>query len=151
MTCASITRNSIAYRRWMCLCCWCWLVFVGWNRQTSIHAFEPRLSPRLVLQPLLGGPAWLRVHVQVSLVDSHQDNNNNKFDFVPLHPTDPSTLWRLMTLRAVPGQIRVFDSTHAPSLLFCQQYKDNQLHLINNNCWTFALQLFFYLQNDRKS
>jgi hypothetical protein len=118
----------------------------------KVNGIKPQLKPRLVLQPLIGGPSWLKLHVQLHLVedvDNSNDNNRNqmrhKFDFVPLQATDPQTLIQLLTLQTVPGEIRTFQSTHPPSLQFCQQYNNDELHLIFNNCWTFAAKLYWYL------
>lgn len=118
-----------------------------WKIPTKVNALEPRFIPQFTFQPLIGGPSWLKLHVQVNLVDSYDSNDSNndnnntqirhKFDFVPLDAADPKTLLRLLTLQSVPGQIRTFQSTHSPSLQFCQQY-NTQLHLMYNNCWTFA-------------
>ncbi|GAX24743.1 hypothetical protein FisN_4Hh301 [Fistulifera solaris] len=119
---------------------------------TKANVIKPQLKPRLVLQPLIGGPSWLKVHVQVHLVELDDNGDNriknpirHKFDFVPLNPSDPRTLARLLTLQSVPGEIRTFQSTHQPSLRFCQQYNNNELHLIFNNCWIFAAKLYWYL------
>ena len=120
------------------------------TRPAVVDALEARLTPQFMLKPLIGGPSWLKVHVQVNLVVDDDDTsiNNNQirhtFDFVPLDATNPQTLVRLITLQSVPGQIRTFQSTHPPSLRFCQQYNNKEMHLISNNCWTFACQFYLY-------
>ena len=93
----------------------------------------------LRFSPLIGGPAFLPLHVEVIIAveeanrgsSTKQKQNmdtiyirkaNNlsvfkepsqlhRFDFLPEKPTDPSTLTRLLTLKAVPGRLRY--RTHA--------------------------------------
>ena len=92
--------------------------------------------------PLIGGPSWLPVHCQV-IVD-----NKNVFDFVPLNATEPSTLQKLVTLEPVPAMartriqgVRSDSSSYVDKAAqFCENY-DKELHLVTNNCWTFAFEL----------
>ena len=88
----------------------------------------------LRFSPLIGGPSFLPLHVEVIIiVDGDINNseemimdtvyirrNNNlsatflnkqqlqfhRFDFLPERPTDPSTLARLSSLQGVPGNLR---------------------------------------------
>jgi len=129
---------------------------------------------RLYLQasPLIGGPSWLPLHVQVVI---ESDSDRYKWDFVPLDPTEPSTLGRLLFLQAVPGEIRSLSTKQisgdeqeqvlnkpesmipkTESLLlraqeFCDSYQDRNLHLLYNNCWTFAFQLCSHLGTEEPS
>ena len=112
----------------------------------------------LKLAPLVGGPKWLPVHVKVILYDAHG------FDFVPLNPTSVDTLQKLLTFQAVPAEARIIlpskssDSTttstseEATYVLrareFCTQY-DKDLHLIKNNCWSFAFDIINYIMAER--
>ena len=101
----------------------------------------------LKLSPLVGGPTWLPVHVKVFFCDDHG------FDFVPLNPISVDTLEKLLTLQAVPAEARIlpsrYSSTSEPYVLraqeFCSQYT-KKLHLINNNCWSFAFDIINYVR-----
>lgn len=105
---------------------------------------------QLKLAPLIGGPSWLPLHVKVVVEDSHT------WDFVPLNATSPSTLQSLLRLQSVPGEIRHYrqgrDTTAAASSpriqraqAFVDAYTNRDLNLIQNNCWTFALMLYWHL------
>lgn len=121
----------------------------------------------MILQtsPLIGGPPWLPLHVQLFLVwieydDDHDDDETTiscccrgwyGWDFVPVRATEFQTLRRLLTLQNTTGVIRCLKKSHLEwaddkwliidmAHTYCQRYNQN-LHLVNNNCWTFALQL----------
>ena len=179
--------------------------------------------------PLVGGPRFLPLHVELMLqnaqcrvedtrtsIDSGLANLSppqtissvpatkmlHRFDFLPENPSDPNTLFRLLTLRTVPGMVRyrkkdvvaggmsqldargftVFrqllfseqndlvisvgrlpltcdiagfegigiDSEVATAVRFSEQYQDRQgeLHLLRNNCLTFALELLGHLRTE---
>ena len=109
---------------------------------------------RLQAAPLIGGPSWLPVHVKVLVGET------NSFDFVPLDATSPTTLRKLISLRRVPAEARVKTATTdcdqdlqtRRALEFCDAYSKD-LHLISNNCWTFAYELidFILRENDLSS
>ena len=112
----------------------------------------------LQVEPLIGGPSWLKLHVQVIL--EFEGTRRYKFDFVPLNPTEPETLQKLVQLQAVPAEWRFLASDKSPqgaledqfiqkAKLFCEKY-DSQLHLISNNCWIFAFQLYRHLMETSK-
>ena len=67
----------------------------------SAAVTEPRVL--LKLSPLIGGPKLLRVHSQL-FVDSGAGIDG--WDFVPKEATKKTTLARLITLRAAPGDSR---------------------------------------------
>jgi hypothetical protein len=128
---------------------------------------------QLQVQPLIGGPSWLPLHV-TCVVDHH-----HKWDFISLNATCSRTLQSLLSLQSVPGEIRytctctatrtiistatatATDGTNnenKSSLLlvpekkkvhqahqFVQNYDNRNLHLVTNNCWTFALMLYWHL------
>lgn len=109
---------------------------------------------QLQLSALIGGPAWLPVHVKVIIDKRHV------FDYVPRNAASTDTLKRLVTLQAVPAQARRSwiadeedDTTNNMYARraedFCEQYTKD-LHLIRNNCWTFAFEMIHYvtLQNE---
>lgn len=63
--------------------------------------------------PLIGGPSFLPLHVEVILF--HQattpsistiPSHLHRLDFLPQTPTDPQTLFKLLTLQSVSSQIR---------------------------------------------
>lgn len=85
----------------------------------------------LRFSPLIGGPPFLPLHVEVILGTASNNSyaefmdkkiyvrrtNNlsflkehatqlHRFDFLPMNPTDPSTISRLLTLRSVPAKVR---------------------------------------------
>lgn len=77
---------------------------------------------------------------------------DHTWDFVPLNATSPSTLKALLSLQSVPGEIRhrsVNDAVVSPraqrAIEFVDSYKNRDLHLIQNNCWTFALMLYWHV------
>ena len=59
----------------------------------------------LRFSPLIGGPRFAPVHVEVMLADE-STGTLHRFDFVPADATDPTTLAMLLTLRSVPGILR---------------------------------------------
>lgn len=84
----------------------------------------------LRLSPLVGGPTFLPLHVEVMIITHMLQTQKmdtiyirsdtsfssmpfyedslifHRFDFLPENPTDPSTLARLFTLQSVPGTVR---------------------------------------------
>jgi hypothetical protein len=124
------------------------LVILGWLLLLSplpLLAFSIQATSRIQLQPspLIGGPAWLPVHVKVVIDEKYV------FDYVPRNAASTETLKRLVTLQAVPAQARSWiaedeDDTHniyaQRAQEFCEQYSKD-LHLIRNNCWTFAFEM----------
>jgi hypothetical protein len=119
--------------------CSLWIVvMIGWIVSCT-QALQLRLAP------LIGGPSWLPLHVKV-IVDS-----DNSWDFVPLNATSPDTLKSLLMLQPVPGEIRHFQKSSPTSLRaqraqdFVDSYTNRDLHLIQNNCWTFALMLYWHV------
>jgi hypothetical protein len=135
----------------------------------------PPLVITLKPSPLLGGLKWLQVHVKVVLVSS-VSGETHSWDFVPMNATQPETLVKLLSLRAVSGELRYQNrparqisysdsngndgeeeenslrttTTIATKELvaraneFCVTYSPD-LHLVRNNCWTFALSLLNHL------
>lgn len=114
-----------------------------------------KFDVKLKASPLIGGPSWLPVHVKVVLqVDGIRDL---VWDFVPLNATERETVQQLVQLKAVPGRIRLpdvsFSSTRDANVLeilaeaekYCDSYGNTDLHLLWNNCWTFAVPLYFHL------
>lgn len=108
---------------------------------------------KLQLSPLIGGPAWLPVHCKVVVDDSYL------FDFIPLNAASTETLQKLISLQAVPATVRTTQNNNnrggddddeltklylERAVQFCQEY-EKQLHLINNNCWSFAFDLLRYI------
>ena len=69
------------------------------------------LNVFLRLSPLIGGPKFLPLHVEIILSDNTSNGVASatvlhRFDFVPAMPTDPMTLGKLLTLQSVPGLVR---------------------------------------------
>lgn len=108
------------------------------------------LSPQLRRKPLIGGPPWLKVHVQVCVT------NELTCDFIPLDATKDSTLAKLITLQSVPGEIRTIWRVREETIVarraidYCEKYESTDLHLLYNNCWTFALGLLWHLYEEGK-
>ena len=161
---------------------------------------------RLETSPLIGGPAWLPLHVKVVLKNRELFH---QWDLIPIDATNATTLQKLISLQPVPAQIRyrlyatsqksidqvssqqellgtkIYDADTLPKMSgntnmtidnaivptekyfvlnldedcvgqeqlyieqahrFCQSYlvrTNMKLHLIRNNCWTFAFQLVY--------
>ena len=118
-----------------------------------LHMAES-VSVSLKLSPLIGGPSFLPVHVKVVVDEDHM------YDFVPINPTNPITIRRLMLLQSVPGEIRSRGLRHSTSSNCCRlvktaekfvsDYDDTNLHLLHNNCWTFAMQLLWKLWQEAR-
>jgi hypothetical protein len=135
---------------------------------------QPNCFVGLQVSPLIDGPGWLPVHVRVVL---ETESCEHKWDFVPLKPSEPATLSQLVLFQAVPGEIRYFvspmmDNANAKEIdmendlvpssavtsteavavglarEFCELYPDRTLHLVTNNCWTFAFQLYSFLSQE---
>jgi hypothetical protein len=127
------------------------------------HSWMPTIpitrGIQLKTAPLIGGPSWLPIHVKVVVGNSHT------FDYVPLNATSPSTLKSLIGFHAVPAQARVqvlqsFDAPPPSSSIgddysverakeFCEDYSKD-LHIVTNNCWTFAFELIKYIIRGRE-
>lgn len=127
-----------------------WSVFL--QRLTARGFSVPIISDgmiRLEMHPLLGGPSWLPVHVKVVVGEV------NRYDFVPQNATSPETLKKLLSLQDVPADARSFLSDQCDDLYsrranrFCQEYSKD-LHLITNNCWTFAFELVQFLVDEEE-
>ena len=136
--------------------CAAWVMF-----QQSLPNRRNKLG--LEVQPLIGGPQWLKVHVKCVLALDGDFSAGavrcHKFDFVPRNATSPSTLRNLVLMRSVPADARYFPPRD-PSLSetekdtvekaksFCESYGANaDLHPISNNCWTFAFEIYRYMHN----
>jgi hypothetical protein len=165
-------------------------------RATTTRLRDSSLAQSIVIRlqpsPLFGGPKWLQVHVKVVLyildttaassssIGDHDDETQHLWDFVPKNATRPETLAELLSLRAVPGQVRyqcrprrppgriigsaetidesnnnvvggqetatAADELVARANEFCATYSTD-LHLLRNNCWTFAFSLCNHLNN----
>lgn len=138
-----------------------------WRVTQALFEKPSTLPFYLETSPLIGGPSWLPLHVKVMLKDSTSDQVL-VFDFIPVDATEPATLQSLLSLQHVPGQVRYNNkpsslsssSTNDPSSTFiqttslsavpllvitaqefCNDYPNTRLHLLENNCWTFALAL----------
>ena len=123
---------------------------------TTVYSFSIPVADRVRLDtaPLIGGPSWLPLHVKVVVDDVHV------FDYVPLNATSTETLQNLLSLQTVPAEVRVKISSKdvasssntvysMRASQFCEDYTKD-LHLIQNNCWTFAFDLVrFILRDDR--
>lgn len=107
--------------------------------------------------PLIGGPTWLPIHVKVVI----ESNNHqcHKWDMVPHEASDPKTLLRITTLQDVPADFRYISASTTPSgqeasrmieaaNSFRENYANRYLHLLRNNCWTYAVSLFCYLKDE---
>ena len=127
-----------------------------------VEALQLRLNKRVTLMssPLIGGPAWLPLHCKMIVDDSHV------FDFIPLKATSVKTIKNLVTLQEVPATVRIVQTNDnnrsdgnfvdqkdvkisddgekqyvERAIQFCEDY-ERDLHLIRNNCWSFAFDLF---------
>ena len=108
------------------------------------------------LQPLVGGPRFLPVHVVLRL-------DGTMYDFLPERPTAADTTLSLLSGRSVPGDIRC-RTTAAPldarwrlvghtrkssdDIGAFAQSQPSALALVRNDCWTFASALASYALDD---
>jgi hypothetical protein len=125
------------------------------------------------MEPLIGGPSWLKMHVKVVLQVRDENGGQSrchKFDFVPRRATQAETMRRLMLLESVQAELRYFppsniafeSSCNAPptqwpknvpaeqylvqqARMFCHSYANREMNLVYNNCWTFAAQLYNFI------
>ena len=138
------------------------------TRQSPTHRL------RLDVSPLIGGPSWLPIHVKVTLLEGTDGNHRrHSWDFLPNNATDPATIERLLRLEPVQGEIRYSYKENGQenrvvlledsitwlrrstgcslavdrALRFSADYPSKDLHLLTNNCWTFAIRLWFVLIN----
>mmetsp|Transcript_9591 Transcript_9591/g.28635 ORF Transcript_9591/g.28635 Transcript_9591/m.28635 type:complete len:158 (-) Transcript_9591:121-594(-) len=118
---------------------------------------------KLKPSPLIGGPGWLPVHCKVEVGDSHV------FDFVPVNAESTETIQKLITLQTVPATARQMGNNRKAqngkqcsgdncnwdestklyaerAARFCEEY-DRDLHLVSNNCWSFAFDLIQYISD----
>jgi len=135
--------------------------------------------------PLVGGPAFLPLHVSIILKQNDPKCSNehqkaiqipgqevmlknqeicHRFDFLPVNAREPQTLKKLVMLQRVQGQVRCTEYCNSTYdrpyfevdlgatndtlslediLIFCGDYQRSkgELHLITNNCFSFALEL----------
>ena len=106
--------------------------------------------------PLVGGPAFLKLHVAV-LYES--ESKLTQFDFLPINPTALTTAAKLLTLQRTEGVCRERELKFRPrgiekigetratldDLRGYTREHDTALHLIENSCSTYAdrlLQVF---------
>lgn len=65
-------------------------------------------------KPLVGGPSFLPLHVEVIIAPSSSESGMNllensvahRFDFLPLNPENPAVLQQLISFQSVPGLVR---------------------------------------------
>jgi hypothetical protein len=93
-------------------------------RTAGLDSTQTNYELFLRFSPLIGGPPFLPLHVDIILVPQisadpdkieavlkSATNENeyadiHRFDFLPENPTDPTTIVRLMLLQGVPGRVR---------------------------------------------
>jgi hypothetical protein len=152
--------------------CWIKLQFWCWALIHAIPSSALQQPSRIILQPpsfiiakgvpvkleccpLIGGPPWLPLHVQVILQGEGEEKH--KYDFVPKEATRSETLLQLLTFQTVPGELRYFGSsrdTSAELSMLVQRaedfrsHADPELHVMKNNCWTFAWKLLRHLDRN---
>jgi len=130
-----------------------------------VEALIVSVNNRVTIQssPLIGGPVWLPVHCKVIVDDSHI------FDFIPLNAASTETIQKLITLQTVPATVRIIQKNGKSevngscnnrcnddveftklyverAVQFSQEY-DQDLHLISNNCWSFAFDLLWNISH----
>lgn len=112
------------------------------SRKTILH---------LECCPLMGGPPFLPLHVQVVV------ENDHKFDFVPQDATNAGTVLQLMSFQSVPGDLRYLSAKKTKGSVivekardFTENYSNDNLHLLNNNCWSFAWKLLQHLNEEQE-
>ena len=116
----------------------------------------------LRFSPLIGGPAFLPLHVEVILVDANINNDDgddndtveefltsqnnseevmqqqqykqqiHRFDFLPAKPEDPSTIIRLISLQSVTGRVRYRTTTREIMMAKSSMERNNPNNMSNN-------------------
>ena len=104
------------------------------------------------LRPLVGGPAFLPLHIQLAHADL-------VYDFLPRSPTALATTVTLLRGGSVDGDVRIrplrtldgkpwrvlgYTTRESGQLLEFAEACDSRLSLPSNNCWTFAAKLARY-------
>ena len=111
----------------------------------------PHLSPEsraihVSFRPLIGGPAFLPIHVEML-------HDGRVYDFLPQTPQDPTTAITLLSGGEVDGIVRcrpvrrmrgrlIGHTKRSPEEL--QQFVAQhplRLSLVSNSCWTFVAAL----------
>jgi hypothetical protein len=148
----SVARHALAMRLALLL------VVLGY----FIHCCDAINKLYLASYPLVGGPPFLKLHVAIV----HESNAAimTQFDFLPANLTAAATAFRLLTLQSSPGELRERQLRYRPKNLqyicdtsasvqdlraFTAAY-DDQLHLLNNSCSTFADRLIDKCRADEK-
>ena len=107
------------------------------------------------LQPLVGGPGWLPLHVALLHGDAGRGGEAVQLDFLPQHPTATATATALLTGGGVAGVVRCrkrssprrparravllgYTTKTADALARFAETRPPQLQLLRNDCWTFA-------------
>lgn len=101
-------------------------------------------------QPLVGGPSFLKLHVQVAVGET-------VYDFLPKDPTAMSTTVALFTGNSVAGTVRsralstpaspprwrLLGATkmQQPAVDQFVEQQTTELNLLSNSCWSFASRL----------
>ena len=158
-----LLRLRVSMATYTIICAFCFTsmltVLSGTTPSFVVEALQVRVNSRVTIQPspLIGGPSWLPVHCKIIVDDSHI------FDFIPLNAASTETIRKLITLKPVPATARIIqkekknrihDSCNKRSddddelekmyveraVQFCQEYEQD-LHLVRNNCWSFAFDL----------
>ena len=109
------------------------------------------------LRPLVGGPSFLPLHIEVAVGDT-------VYDFLPAEPTAMATTAALVTGQSVDGRIRLRSLKAPPAIpsprwqLIAHTMKTSDelqsfaqeqpaaLSLLSNNCFTFAARLVSFAE-----
>ena len=93
---------------------------------TRINQQATRYQVSIAFSPLVGGPAFLPLHISIlllqqqpqdgrqskkdslplSLKNTEDELDQHRFDFLPVHARDPQVLQKLVSLQYVPGYVR---------------------------------------------
>ena len=128
----------------------------------SIDATRAARPVFVALRPLVNGPAFLPLHVQLATTADSDHGNAPPpdeyvaYDFLPADPTAAATLTSLLSGRAVAGRIRVravpgalgshwrllgFTERTAAEMTMFAESQPSALSLLDNSCWAFAAGL----------
>jgi hypothetical protein len=143
-------------------------------RQTLTQLDKPSCFVGLQVTPLIGGPGWLPVHVKVVLETEGCEHKWDFVPLKPSEPATLSQLVQFQAvpgeIRYLVSPMMDMDNSKVrgtdnndigpssagtstrreePSIglarEFCTLYPDRNMHLVTNNCWTFAFQLYSFL------
>jgi hypothetical protein len=145
-------------------------------RQNLTQQDKPSCFVGVQVTPLIGGPGWLPVHVKVVLETEGCEHKWDFVPLKPSEPATLSQLVQFQAvpgeIRYLVSPMMDMDNNNAKEIdmdndlvpssavtsteepavglaqEFCELYPDRNMHLVTNNCWTFAFHLYSFLSQE---